>query len=556
MLERRLRLWTGLILATYVVSHLTNHTLGLLSLDAMEAFRYFNASVWQNPLGTIALYGSLATHFLLALRSLYRRRTLRMPAWEALQLGLGLLVPVLLAGHVIGTRINQELLGFDVSYRYVVTVLWTNPWYRIKQPILLLVVWGHLCVGLHYWLRLKRWYPKAWPYLYGVAVLLPALALFGFVRAGFETDELIIDPDARQAIFAGWNAATADQRALILGLEAKVLWALAGLLTAVLGARLLRYSLHTRKPSYHIHHAAGRTIAAPIGQTVLEALRAARIPHASVCGGRARCTTCRIRVGEGLNDLAAPSVMEATALRRIGAAPNVRLACQTRPRRDVSVTPLLPAQLGATEIDRFGGVTGREQRVAMMFVDLRGSTRLAEDRLPYDVVFILNQYFAEISTALKATGGHYAQFHGDGLLGLYGLRSGLETGCRQALQGAVEMARRLKALSERLAEELSEPLRIGIGIHSGDAIVGTMGPPSSPNFSAIGDNVNIAARLEDQSKVYDCTLVVSAITAERAGIDLSRFPRYEAPVRGRGEPVTVYAVPDPVDIPGLDTDPN
>ncbi len=550
MFERRLRSWTGLVLAAYVISHLTNHTLGLLSLDMMEWFRRLNASLWQHPVGTVALYGSLLTHFLLALWSLYRRQTLRMPPWEMTQFALGLLLPFLLAAHVIGTRINQVLLEFDVTYPYVVTILWNDPRYSIQQPILVLVMWGHLTVGLHFWLRIKPWYERLVPYLYGLAVLLPAMALLGFVRAGLETDELITDPDTVSAIFAGWNAATPEQQALIIGLEAKVLVSLVLVLLGVLVARQIRELLRDRHSSYQISHPSGQVVSAPIGQTILEAMRAAGIPHASVCGGRARCTTCRVRVGDGIDDLAEPSALESAALRRIGAAPNVRLACQTRPRRHVSITPLVPARASARAAYRRGGVQGHEQQVATMFIDLRGSTKLGEERFPYDVVFILNQFFAEMAASLQATRGHYAQFSGDGLMALYGLESGIEDGCRDALKGAVDMNRRLMALNERLGVELREPLRIGIGIHCGEAIVGTMGPPSSPNLSAIGDNINIAARLEALTKDYDCTLVVSAVAAQCAGVDLSRFPAHQARVRGRDEPVDVYAISDPAEISG------
>ena len=115
------------------------------------------------------------------------------------------------------------------------------------------------------------------------------------------------------------------------------------------------------------------------------------------------------------------------------------------------------------------------------------------------------------------------------------------------------MARRMHALNKRLEAELREPLRIGIGVHAGEAIVGTMGPPGSPNYSAIGDNINIAARLEALSKTYHCTLVVSASTASAAGMDVSDFESHVANVRGRGEPVTVYAINDPKDLKFTDT---
>ena len=140
---------------------------------------------------------------------------------------------------------------------------------------------------------------------------------------------------------------------------------------------------------------------------------------------------------------------------------------------------------------------------------------------------------------------------GDGLMALYGVRGGLREGCRSAVLGAASMMDRMDVLNRDLAIELSEPLRLGIGIHAGDAIVGTMGPPNAQNFSAIGDNVNVAARLESQSKVYDCALVISEAAAETAELDMSDFPRHEAEVRGRGGMVAVFAVEDPRLIPGV-----
>jgi adenylate cyclase len=554
MLVRRLRLYTGLILAAFVISHFINHSLGLLSLEAMESYRRVNALIWQSTLGGVALYGALIIHGCLALYALFRRTTLRMPWWEALQLTFGLLIPPLIAIHVIGTRVSPWLLGFDVDYPWILYVQWSNARPLVQQPLLVLVVWIHLLVGLHYWLRLKSWYPRALPLLYALAVLLPVLALLGFARAGTEVLELATDPAMKSAITAGWNDASRAQRQFVLGLEPKALWTMAALLVLVLAAREVRRQLRRRRKLFYalVHPTAG-SISARADQSILEAWRDAGIPHASVCGGRARCTTCRVRVGAGLEYLSAPAEMEAAALQRIGASENVRLACQTRPSRDLHITPLLPANASAADAQRPGGVGGHEQPVAVMFVDLRASTKLGEERLPYDVVFILNQFFAEMSEALHETGGHYAQFSGDGLMALYGLESDVARGCRDAMHGAAAMVRRLALLNARLAEELPEPLQIGIGIHCGEAIVGTMGPPSSPNLSAIGDNINIAARLEALCKTYQVTLVVSEETAQHAGVDLSAFDKHAAPVRGREEAVVVYAVPDPLTIRELNT---
>ena len=555
MLERRLRVSTGLILAAYVVSHLVNHSLGILSIDAMEAYRRINALVWQSYAGTAILYGSLATHAILALHSLFRRTTLRMPWWEALQLTLGLLIPPLIAVHVVGTRVSQWLLGFDVDYPYVLLAQWSSIRHVIQQPLLVLVVWTHLVIGLHFWLRLKRWYAPMIPVLYAIAVLVPALALLGWVRGGIEVQAVASDPDAARSILSGWRDAPAAARRFVQSLEPAAYWIMGALLTITLAARAVRRRLRRRRGRFFsLAHPEAGSIVARAGQSVLEALREAGVPHASVCGGRARCTTCRVRVGSGCEHLPAPSALEAAALDRIGAPGNVRLACQTRPSSDLHITPLLPADASAADARRPGGVGGHEQQVAVMFIDLRDSTRLGEARLPYDVVFILNRFFAEMSRALEETRGHYAQFSGDGLMALYGLESDIATGCRNALRGALAMSNRLAALNADLAGEIDAPLRIGIGIHCGDAIVGTMGPPASPNLSAIGDNINIAARLEALCKTYGVSLVVSEQAARHAGVDLARFERHEASVRGRAEPVTAYVVPEPDLLADLLTD--
>ena len=508
-LERNLRLATGLAIAGFVVPHFLNHALGVVSVDAMDRLRAALILLWWSPAGTVLLYGSLVTHFALALASLYRRTTLRMPAWEALQLALGLAVPPLLIGHVVGTRLSWELLGHQITYVRVIGVLWSDPWAAMRQSLLLLLVWGHLCFGLHYWLRIKAWYPRVQALLYALALLVPALALSGFVSAGFDVGSLISRLGGPAKFDLDLANMTAADRALLADWRKGLLLAFWVALGATLLARYLRPRMGA---AYQIHHASGRVISAPVGRSLLEAVREAGLPHASVCGGRARCTTCRVRIGRGLESLAPPGPLEAAALARIEAEPNVRLACQTRPASDVRITPLVPAGTDPGLARRSGGVQGREQSVAAMFVDLRGSTALGESRLPYDVVFILNQFFAEMY---------------------------------QALEGAAEMQRRLDGLNASLASELPAPLRIGIGLHAGVAIVGTMGPPDAPIYSAIGDTINIAARFEGMSKYYRCTLVVSADTIRRAALPEPAAPRHSVRVRGRTERIDVYAVDDP-----------
>jgi adenylate cyclase len=540
---RLLRLATGLAVASFVIGHFLNHALGVVSIEAMDRVRIGLAAWWRSPVGTVLLYGSLVTHFLLALVSLYRRTTLRMPAWEATQLLLGLAIPPLLIAHIVGTRLTWTLLGHNVDYERVVGLLWSSEWSALRQSLLLLLVWAHLCAGLHYWLRLKAWYQSALPLAFALALLVPAIALSGFVSAGFYLWPSIASVGGMQKYNVELAGMTNAQRALMAGWRDGLEYAFWIALAAVLLARWLRTRIGA---TYRVRHASGRTITAPVGRSILEAIRDEGIPHASVCGGRARCTTCRVRVSEGLEHLPPAGRMEAQALGRIEAPPNVRLACQCRPTRDVAVAPLLPPNAGpASAAQPRSGAQGREREIAAMFVDLRDSTRLGEGRLPYDVVFIMNQFFAEMHASLRQSGGYYAQFRGDGLLALYGLESPLGVACRAAIDGAADMQARIERLNRDLAADLQQPLRIGIGIHAGVAIVGTMGPPEAPIYSAIGDMVNTAARLENMTKAFGCALVASAEVLRQAGIAPGDAVQHQVRVRGKTERLSVYAIDDP-----------
>src|SRR3954462_15147781 len=542
-LERRLSLITGLIVACFVVPHFLNHSLGVVSIDAMDRLRGPLAWWWRSAPGTVLLYGALVVHFLLALVSLYRRTTLRMPFWEAAQLVLGLAVPPLLISHIVATRFAWYLLGHNIGYERVVGVLWTEGAGAWRQSLLLLIVWAHFCLGMHYWLRLQRWYPTALPFAFSAALLVPALALAGFAAAGSELAPVVERVGGMQKYDLELAGTGREQRSPLVAWGQGLMLAFFSLLAATLLARWLRTHL---RGTYQLRHPSGRLVTAPIGRSILEAVRDAGLPHASVCGGRARCTTCRVRIVEGLASLAPPGRAEGQALARVEGPPNVRLACQTRPRADVAIVPLLPpAATDAPASRRRGAARESERSIVAMFVDLRGSTRLAESRLPYDVVFIMNQFFAEMYAALRATHGYYAQFRGDGLLALSGRESALPQACRDAMRGAAEMQRRLEILSNSLAAELAQPLRIGIGAHAGIAIVGTMGPPEAPLYSAIGDNVNITARFEGLTKAYQCVLVVSADTLAHAGLDAKGAPLHRVKVRGRSERLSVHAINDP-----------
>jgi adenylate cyclase len=540
----RLRLSSGLVMLAFVICHLTAHWFLLVSVEDAETPLTFLMYAWRTWLGTSILIAAFVVHYSNALWSIYIRRSLRLNRWELTQVALGLCIPFLLMFHVIGTRITESTLDVTVYYNTVFIAQWLHrPWLGAIQMIALMTVWIHACIGIHYWLRTKRWYPAWRPPLFTYALLLPTLALAGYISGGNQVvREANADPDFVRTAAEDSNITAKDAEAVDRMAAVGFGLSLALTLLPFAGRGIRELSYRRRKPPV-LAHANGRRLAILPGATVLETLRANGISHASVCGGRARCTTCRVLVTKGLEQLPQPSGLEAKALARIGATPGMRLACQIRPTADLAVLPLLATDATAADGAIRGGLEGSERLITIVFVDLRGSTSLAEAKLPYDTLFILNQFFYEMTRALVATNGHYSQFTGDGLMALYGLDAAdPKSGPVDAVRGAREMLERLDQLNYRLRGDLRDPLRIGVGIHFSEAIVGAMGPPRSQIITAIGDAVNTCARLESLTKDYGCTVVISRQAAEAAGLNLIGEKLHEAPVKGRREPVQFYAL--------------
>ena len=549
-LIRRVRLATGLVLFAYVATHLLNHAVGLISLEALEAVRRVFVWVWRLPPLTLALYGALWIHVGLAFVALYRRRSLRMPPWEAAQLLLGLSIPPLLFIHVLGTRVAYAFYGLEDLYTYVLLVQWVfSPAYALQQVAVLLIAWLHACIGLHFWLRLRPWYPRTLPYLYGAALLVPVLALVGFGVAGRTVLIMSSDPAWMRRVAQAIRFPPASAAEQIERIDTALKVVFFGLLGGTLAARVVRDWLGRGKGAT-LTYPDGRTVSLQPGMTALEASRSAGIPHASVCGGRGRCSTCRVRLGRGAEALAPPTEEEQKVLDRVGAPPKVRLACQIRPIKDLEVAPLLPPSASPKEaLRRPNYVAGAEKEIAIMFADLRGFTQLSEHKLPFDVVFLLNRYFTEMGRAIEEAGGRVDKFIGDGIMALFGIDSSPEAGARTALAAAKRMGESLAALNRALSADLGEPLRIGLGIHLGPAIVGEMGYAKAVTVTAIGDAVNTASRLETLTKEFQAELVVSEAVERAAGVDLTRFVRHEIEVRGRTGTLPVRIVPRLAELP-------
>ncbi len=327
-------------------------------------------------------------------------------------------------------------------YAWVLIAVWvSDPIEGIRLVAALLLAWFHGCVGLHFWLKLKPWYAAGWaPWLFTVALLWPAFFLAG-VAAGLREVAILLEQLAwAEAVAAEINYPSAEGLAWALDTVRASYWGMAAILVAVVVARLARHVLAQRAITVTITYPDARTVTVTPGLSVLEASRISGIPHASGCGGRGRCSTCRVRIAHGLEHLPPPREEEARVLKRIGAPDNVRLACQICPDHDISVTPLLAATAQPADGHRRSTyLQGSEREIAILFAHMRSFTQFPEKKLPYDVVFVLNQYFRAMGAPIERAGGQLDKFIGDGVMALFGVRGGVKRGCREALGGAREM---------------------------------------------------------------------------------------------------------------------
>lgn len=526
--RRDLRWASGLVLMAYVTLHLLNHALGLVSLRVAEGALGPLRAFWHSWPGTLLLYGAVAVHLALAFVALWERRSLRMPPSQGLRIVLGFALPLLLASHLASMRGGYTLFGLNGSYARVVEGLWASAGGAF-QVIALAAAWLHGCMGLHFALRADPRWRRAQPLLLTAAVLLPTLAALGFVAMGREWQFApgpVNAPDAVQGHRLGMLAEHGQDLYVTL-------------LAACLLARMARGRLHRLSGTRMLTlRYPDRSVQVPVGWSVLETSRAHGIAHLSLCGGRARCSTCRVRVAGPAGHCPPPGPDEQRTLARVRAGAQVRLACQLRPTGDLEVSPLLGA--GAAAEGHRPRLDG-EREVAVLFVDLRRWSGLAERQWPFDLVYVLDRYFALVGQAVREAGGVPNQFIGDSVMALFGLEEGLDLACRRAFRAAALISARLRAWSAEFEREFGQSLDFGMGLHAGTAAVGEVGHLDVQSFTAVGEVVNTASRLQEQTKAAGAALVASRFAVRHAGLSPAAGEMRRIEVRGRREPIEVVA---------------
>lgn len=551
---QRLRLASGLILFAFALTHFLNHALGLISLEAMEVVQDWRTAVTRSWIGGTVLFGALITHVTLALYRLALRSTLKMPAWELVQIASGLLIPVLLIPHIVGMRIGSAFFGTDWDYTYALAVQWPDR--ALEQSLLLLLVWVHGCIGLHFWLRLWPGYRRLQPVLLALAVAVPLLGLTGFITAGREVADALREQGEAGTLDSVVRFGSEETYATLIAIYT---WAVRGFLAVVaavllvVGIRNLPRGIARR---IAVRYFAGPTVQSAVGPTLLEISRRKGVPHVSVCGGRGRCSTCRVHVDETREELEPPGSVERRTLERIGAGPGIRLACQLHPASDLSVTRLVkPGAKSARDALASAESHGVERTLTILFLDIREFTKLTQQRLPYDVVFVLNRLFEHLGDAIRAHSGRIDKYLGDGLMASFGRESGSAIGARQALAAAKALDLALERANAEIAAELGQAVVIGMGLHAGPVVLGEIGHPSGMTLDVIGETVNAAARLEALTKDEHCQLVVSAAVLDLAGLQITGLPRKSVAIRGIDKPIEVTLVVSARGLPDIAANP-
>ncbi len=543
--RQRLRLASGLVLFVFAATHFSNHALGIWSVEAMEMAQQWRTAITRSVPGIAILSAALIVHIALGLFKLVKRESWRMPLWEAAQVGLGLAIPFLLLPHIVFTGVAHNLYGHEDRYFNTLNNIW--PAVAWQQSALLLLVWVHGCVGLHFWLRLSPTYRRIAPYLMAVAVIVPTLGLAGFVVAARDVEAIIAtNPGAVGAVMEKQKLQLLFSLSNHLKNGTVAVWLV---LLGVLGFRMFRRYYASGKIA--VSYTAGPAVRTMPGPTLLEISRLNAVPHASVCGGRARCSTCRVSIAAGESDLPPASPAEAATLKRIGAPAGVRLACQIRPLGNMRVTRMVKPNVTREprRVSADPETAGIERTMTVLFFDIRNFTTFSDQRLPYDTVFLLNRLFAEVGEAIQQSGGWIDKYLGDGLMAIFGRNETPEQSCRQGLEAARRIDAALGRVNAELLQEIGKPLRIGIGLHVGPLVLGHIGHQASAALTVIGRTVNVASRLEGLTKEHGVQIVVSLDLLEMADVDASALTSETVTVRGSSEPIRIALIDKGADLP-------
>ncbi len=230
-------------------------------------------------------------------------------------------------------------------------------------------------------------------------------------------------------------------------------------------------------------------------ETILEVAQRSSIPLTHVCQGDARCSTCRIQIIDGIEHVSPRSGPENDIAQRMGFGQDIRLACQAKISGDVTVRRLVldEEDIETTSLlirESNSARIGFEKEVMILFADIRGFTSLADKLFPYDVIHILNRYFHLMNEVIVRHGGQINNYMGDGFLALFDVRV-KEQDMLNGVKAGLEMLDIVdKKIKPYVHDFYGGNFRIGIGLHHGVVVAGSIGGRDNKKQTIIGDAVN------------------------------------------------------------------
>ena len=542
-LIRRARMYSGLVIFLYVTVHLVNHSMGLISLEVMEGLRQRVSAFNRNIVVSLTLYGALLVHTLLGFHHLLTRRSFKMSAKDWTQLVTSFALPLVLLPHMFASGYTPRFKDAQTSYKVVLNGMLEDGGIYF-MGLFVIFVWVHGIIGITSMIKFHPVYQKYKNAFLVVSWLLPILAVLGAVTA---SKELATDIENNKIIMEQVYAEANIGKELEAELMQTSDLLMVNYLFILLGVTLFVFVLHQVRKAFRkikITYPNGKEVRVAKGTSILEASREHRIGHVSMCGGRGRCSTCRVRVMSDIETLPPRNGIESLVAERLSLQDNVRLACQLRPTSAVEVRPLVNAPVETLTTEDRETLCGREEEIVVMFVDLRGFTAISEKLLPYDTVYLLNQYFKIAGEAIVQSGGRIDKFIGDGIMALFTDGSGVEENSKNALLAAGKLAEGIKELSTETSSDFGSDLKFGIGIHAGTSVVGAMGYGENITDTAIGDCVNVASRLEQLTKEEECQLIITSDLYQRSGLSLKASYEKNVTVKGKSEAFKISAFKD------------
>lgn len=540
LIIRQLRMYSGLIIFLYVTIHLLNHSLGLVSIKLMDQVSdYVSNFVRINAVSAI-LYLSFLIHLVFGLSSLFKRRSFNMSSKDWAQLILGLTLPWILIVHLIANGYATRFENLESSYALLVLATWVfDTKYIFLYNLLLVATWVHGIIGIQNITQNSEFYDKNKLFFTVVVWIVPILSVLGYTSAGKELISSIMIDEATIYQILGKANFTEDLGFRLTKLSNSVLLYYPSILVFLFVSALIIYRYRLSMREITVKYADGVEVKISKGTSILEASRENSIGHISMCGGRGRCSTCRVRVLSDHDDLPERNGVEEQVAKRLNLDSNVRLACQLRPISNITVRPLVSAPKTSVNEANKLSLSGRETEVVVMFIDLRNFTLISEKLLPYDTVFLLNKYFKICGEAIAENNGIIDKFIGDGVMALFNSGERLKDNSIDALKAATVISEKMAALSRESEEDFQHRLGIGIGIHAGTTIMGEMGYGTSISETAIGDCVNVASRLEQLTKAEGCELIISEDLYLSSGVTEKPMSKKIIPIKGKANKMSI-----------------